>query len=180
MYCNQLAHFLVFIVPSLVSGGIQFVPWRTCWFYLALLWCPCPPLPVADVIRDLCLHLGWCIRARCHSMEHPGILLLFVVRLSPSWCSLLRKAETRGMYDHSVSGSQSGKCLQHSRLNSCIPFPCQHHCVLQRCDNTAAKQQAFQEDHMAGKITTPVPQGGLRFKSEAKKQRSKLGSIYLK
>lgn len=107
---------------SFVSGGIQFVPWRTCWLYLALLWCPCPPLPGADVIRDLYLHLGWCVRARCHSMEHPGILLLFVVRLLPSWCSLLWKAETRGIYDHSVSGSQSGKCLLTLQAKLLHPF----------------------------------------------------------
>lgn len=61
---------------SFASGGIHFVLWRTCWLDLVLLWCPCPPLPVADVIKDLYLHLAWCVRAQCHSVEHSGILLL--------------------------------------------------------------------------------------------------------
>lgn len=37
---------------SFVSGGIQLIPWRTCWLYLVLLWCPCPPLP-GRCVRDL-------------------------------------------------------------------------------------------------------------------------------
>lgn len=43
----------------------------------------------------------------------------------------------------------------------------------------AAKQYVFEGDQRADRITAPVPQGGLRFNSEAKKQCSKLGSIYL-
>lgn len=62
---------------------------------------------------------------------------------------------------------------------SFIPFPCQHCCILKRHNNMAAKQYMFQGVNRADKITAPVPQGSLRFNSEAKKLCSELGSIYM-
>lgn len=62
-------------------------------------------LSLADVLRDLHVPLGWCVRARCHSWSTQlhcfASVRLFLVLLSgESWT-----------HDHSGFGSQTGECL---------------------------------------------------------------------
>lgn len=114
---------------------------------------------------QMCWGISTCLLVGVLELEHAAPLLLFSQAFpgGPYWGKVNLEVNMITV----IFDSQTGKCLQRFRLNSFIPFPCQHCWILKRHNNMATKQCMYQGDHRADKITAPMPQGSLRFNSEA-------------